>query len=80
MDRPVGIFDSGVGGLSVAREIRHALPAERLLYVADTAHCPYGDKPVEEVRARTLAIGRWLQDEGAKAIVVACNTASGASL
>jgi glutamate racemase len=79
-DRPVGIFDSGVGGLSVAREIRQALPAEHLLYVADTAHCPYGDRPVDEVRARALAIGRWLQDHDAKVVVVACNTASGAAL
>ena len=50
MAGPIGIFDSGVGGLSVAREIRAALPAEDLLYVADTAYCPYGDRPLEEVR------------------------------
>jgi glutamate racemase len=78
--RPVGVFDSGVGGLSVAREIRSHLPAEHLLYVADTAWCPYGDRSLEEVRARTLAIGRWIQDAGAKVLVVACNTASGAAL
>jgi glutamate racemase len=77
---PVGIFDSGVGGLSVAREIRRALPAEHLLYVADTAYVPYGDRGNEEVRARTLAIGAWMQDQGAKVMVVACNTASGAAL
>jgi glutamate racemase len=77
---PIGIFDSGVGGLSVAREIRAALPAEDLLYVADTAYCPYGDRPIEEVRARALAVGRYLQDGGAKLLVAACNTATGAAL
>src|SRR5207247_2348397 len=77
---PIGIFDSGVGGLSVAREIRRALPAEDLLYVADTAHCPYGDRPLEEVRERALAIGAWLESAGAKLVVAACNTASGAAL
>jgi glutamate racemase len=77
---PVGIFDSGVGGLSVAREIAHALPAEDLLYVADTAYCPYGDREVTEVRTRALAVGRYLQEAGAKLVVVACNTASGAAL
>jgi glutamate racemase len=76
---PIGIFDS-VGGLSVAREIRRALPAEDLLYVADTAYCPYGDRPIEEVRARALAVGRSLQDAGAKLVVAACNTATGAAL
>jgi glutamate racemase len=78
--RPIGIFDSGVGGLSVAREIRRALPAEDLLYVADTAYCPYGDRPLEQVRSRALAVGRYLQDAGAKLVVAACNTASGAAL
>ena len=77
---PIGIFDSGVGGLSVAREIRGALPAEDLLYVADTAYCPYGDRPLDEVRARALAVGRYIQDAGAKLLVAACNTASGAAL
>jgi glutamate racemase len=77
---PIGIFDSGVGGLSVAREIRSALPSEDLLYVADTAYCPYGDRPLDEVRARALAVGRHLQDAGARLVVVACNTASGAAL
>jgi len=77
---PIGIFDSGVGGLSVAREIRAALPAEDILYVADTAYCPYGDRPIEEVRARALAVGRYIQESGAKLLVAACNTASGAAL
>ena len=78
--RPIGIFDSGVGGLSVVREIRRALPAEDLLYVADTAYCPYGDRPLEEVRTRALAVGRYVQEAGAKLLVAACNTASGAAL
>ena len=54
--RPLALFDSGVGGLSVAREIRRALPSEELLYVADTAYCPYGDRPEPEVRERALAV------------------------
>jgi glutamate racemase len=78
--RPIGIFDSGVGGLSVAREIRRALPGETLLYVADTAYCPYGDRPADEVRARALAVGRYLEHAGAKLLVTACNTATGAAL
>lgn len=77
---PIGIFDSGIGGLSVAREVRSALPHEHLLYVADSAFVPYGDRGVDEVRARTLAAGRELQARGAKLLVVACNTASGAAL
>jgi len=69
-----------VGGLSVAREIRRALPGEDLLYVADTAYCPYGDRALEEVRARALAVGRYVEGAGAKLLVAACNTASGAAL
>jgi glutamate racemase len=80
MAGPVGIFDSGIGGLSVAREIRRLLPPEHLLYLADSAYVPYGDRAVDEVRARTLAGGRWLQEQGARVVVVACNTASGAAL
>ena len=78
--RRIGIFDSGVGGLSVAQQIRRALPAEELLYVADTAYCPYGDRPLDEVRDRALAVGRYLEGTGAKLVVVACNTATGAAL
>ncbi len=77
---PVGVFDSGVGGLSVARQVRDALPAERLLFLADTAWCPYGDREEEVVRERTVACGRWLQDQGVRVLVVACNTASAAAL
>jgi glutamate racemase len=76
----IGVFDSGVGGLSVAREIRNSLPAEDVVYVADTAYCPYGDRPEDEVEARALAIGRFLEARGAKVLVVACNTASGVAL
>lgn len=78
--RPIGMFDSGLGGLSVAREVRGALPAEDVVYVADTAYCPYGDRAPAEVRQRTLAVGRHLQAAGAKLLVVACNTATGAAL
>ena len=78
--RPLGVFDSGVGGLSVVREIREALPAEDIVYVADSAFCPYGDRPAAEVRTRALAVGRHLEAQGAKLLVVACNTATGAAL
>jgi glutamate racemase len=78
-DNPIGVFDSGVGGLSVLREIRRELPAENLIYVADSGHAPYGDKTQAFIEARSLAITRFLLDRGAKAIVVACNTATGAA-
>lgn len=77
--QPIGVFDSGVGGLSVLREIRRELPAEDLLYVADSGHAPYGDKPVATIEARAIAITEFLLARGAKAIVVACNTATGAA-
>lgn len=76
----IGIFDSGVGGLSVAREIRRQLPHEHLLYFADSAYCPYGGRPAEEIRDRSLAIGGYLIEQGARVLVVACNSASGAAL
>ncbi len=78
--QPVGVLDSGVGGLSILREIRAQLPAEPLLYVADQAHVPYGPRTIEEVRAFTVGIARYLIAQGAKLIVVACNTASAAAL
>jgi glutamate racemase len=74
------MFDSGLGGLSVLRELRGQLPTHDLIYVADTAYCPYGARPIEEVRARSLTIGRWLVEQGAGVLVVACNTASSAAL
>jgi len=77
---PVGVFDSGVGGLSVLREIRRELPAEDLLYVADSAFAPYGDKPPGVIQSRAAAIVRWLERQGVKLIVVACNTATGVAV
>jgi glutamate racemase len=77
---PVGIFDSGLGGLSVAREIRALLPGEPLLYLADSAHCPYGGRPDEEIRALSIAAVGELVRRGVKAVVVACNTASGVAV
>jgi glutamate racemase len=77
---PVGFFDSGVGGLSILMAARRILPFENLIYFADSAHCPYGSKNGEFVRRRALAISRFLLDRGAKAIVVACNSASEAAL
>jgi glutamate racemase len=78
--RPIGIFDSGVGGLSVMREIREQLPHEDLLYAADSGHAPYGDKPAAFVEQRALAIADFLVQQNAKAIVVACNTATGVAV
>jgi len=75
----IGVFDSGVGGLSVLRHIRQLLPRERLIYVADSAHVPYGDKSREYIEERSIIIARFLQQQGADAIVVACNTASAAA-
>jgi glutamate racemase len=77
---PVAVFDSGLGGLWVLHEIRALLPAEDLLYLADSEWCPYGPRPRDEVRERSVRVGRWLQAQGAKMLVVACNTASGAAL
>ena len=77
---PIGIFDSGLGGLSVLREIRSLLPAEDVVYYADCAHCPYGEQPSEAILARSLAITGVLVERGAKVVVVACNTASSVAL
>ena len=73
-DQAIGVFDSGVGGLTVLDECIAALPAEEFTYVGDTAFFPYGDRSAAEVRARSLAIGGWLVARGVKLIVVACNT------
>lgn len=77
---PIGLFDSGVGGASVLREVRALLPGEPLLYLADQAHCPYGSRAAAELRALSEANVAWLLARGAKLIVVACNTASTAAL
>jgi len=77
---PIGVFDSGVGGLSVLRHIRALLPHEHLLYLADAGFAPYGDKPEQVVAERSLAIARFLVGRGAKALVVACNTATVAAI
>lgn len=77
---PIGVFDSGVGGLSVLRDIRAALPTEHLIYIADSGHVPYGSKSPEYIQQRSLVLTRFLLDRGAKAIVVACNTATAAAV
>ncbi|MGH8354801.1 MAG: glutamate racemase [Pseudomonas sp.] len=75
-EAPIGVFDSGVGGLSVLREIRARLPHESLLYVADSGHVPYGEKSAEYIRQRCRVIAEFLLGRGAKALVLACNTAT----
>jgi glutamate racemase len=80
IDAPIGIFDSGVGGLTVARAVIDLLPAERVIYVGDTANGPYGPLRIADVRRHALAVGDALQERGVKALVVACNTATAACL
>jgi glutamate racemase len=77
---PVGVFDSGVGGLTVARAILDQLPGEQVRYLADTAHVPYGPKPIADVRAYALACLDRLVEDGVKLLVIACNSASAACL
>ncbi|MDX9750602.1 MAG: glutamate racemase [Flavobacteriales bacterium] len=79
-ERPVGIFDSGIGGLTVTSTIMRALPAERLLYFGDNRHVPYGSKPAGEILALGRGVTRALVAAGCKLVVIACNTASGAAL
>ena len=79
-DPRIGIFDSGIGGLSIAASIRQALPRERLLYFGDNAHVPYGERTAEEILAFSTAITEALLAHGCRAIVIACNTASSAAL
>lgn len=79
-DAPVGVFDSGVGGLTVAREIMRNLPSEKLVYFGDTARVPYGNKSKETIIRYSRQIIRFLQEQQVKAIVVACNTASAFAL
>lgn len=79
-DAPIGIFDSGVGGLTVARAVRDQLPNEAILYVGDLEHSPYGPKPIADVRRYSLAVLDDLVAQGVKMLVIACNTASSAML
>ena len=72
----IGVFDSGVGGLSVLRAIHAALPHEHLVYVADSGHAPYGDQSEAHITQRTLTVGHWLAEQGVKGITIACNTAT----
>lgn len=77
---PIGVFDSGVGGLSVLKHLRALLPAENFLYVADSGYAPYGARSHEFIRERSLYIANFLVAEGIKALVVACNTATAAAV
>lgn len=78
--RPIGVFDSGAGGISVLRELRRLMPGERFVYFGDSAHTPYGSRPVEWIRERSARISGFLVDRmGAKAVVIACNTATAAA-
>lgn len=79
-ERPIGVFDSGLGGLTVARCIATSLPHESIYYVGDTKRCPYGVRPEEEVRSFVLQAGRWLAEHEVKIMVIACNTATAAGL
>lgn len=78
--RPIGMFDSGLGGLTVLQAVADVLPREDLIYVGDTARYPYGERQPEELIASSLAIGNFLVDQGAKMLVVACNSATAAAL
>lgn len=80
MDRPIGVMDSGVGGMTVVKEIIRQLPHERMLYFGDISRCPYGEKSLEDVREYTIQIADYLVDKGIKMLVIACNTATAAAL
>ena len=77
---PIGVFDSGVGGISVLKHIHNALPGEHLLYCADSRHAPYGSKTPQAIRERALYLTDFLLAQGAKALVIACNTATAAAV
>jgi glutamate racemase len=76
---PIGIFDSGIGGLTVARALADALPNEQLIYIGDTAHLPYGQKSEAAILSYAKSITQYLYDSGCKLVVIACNTASAAA-
>ena len=79
-DNAIGVFDSGFGGLSLVREVLRQLPNEEIIYFADTARCPYGVRPLEEVRGFVLEIIEFLEERDVKMVVIACNTATAAGL
>ncbi len=79
-DRPIGVFDSGVGGITVLRELLRVMPNENYIYLGDSLHAPYGTKPLELVRKLSFANAETLLDQGAKGLVVACNTATSAAV
>lgn len=79
-DRAIGVFDSGVGGLTVLSELRRRLPDERFVYLGDNARTPYGPRPADEVRIFTIECVDWLLDQGVKLLVLACNTATAHAL
>ena len=79
-DAPVGVFDSGIGGLTVAREIMRNLPAEKIVYFGDTARVPYGSKSKDNIIRFSRQIIRFLKTKNVKAVVIACNTASALAL
>lgn len=76
MDRPIGVIDSGLGGLTVAKEIMRQLPKEEIIYIGDSARCPYGPRSAEEVRQFTWEMINCLLEEKMKMLVIACNTAT----
>src|SRR5437868_5472071 len=78
--RPIGVFDSGVGGLTVLREIHRQLPRESTIYLGDTARCPYGPRPLAEVKQFAFEIMRFFLEREVKLVVIACNTATAAAL
>jgi len=80
MNRPIGVFDSGIGGLTVFEALRRRMPSEDLIYFGDTAHLPYGSKSKEAVTRYSLEIARYLVKRGIKALVIACNTSSALAL
>jgi glutamate racemase len=76
----IGVYDSGVGGLSVWKELISLMPEKGYIYVADTAHCPYGEKPIDYIIERADKVSSFLISQGAKMVVVACNTATAAAI
>lgn len=80
MNQPIGVMDSGVGGLTVVKEIMRQLPNEQIIYLGDTARCPYGPRSIKEIKKFTWEMTTFLQQKGIKMLVIACNTATAAAL